>query len=101
LGRSVTQDYEEGRFWLKLASNQGSDDAQLNLGNLYATGIGVDRDVVRAYAWYLLSAYNGNMAGQSSRDALAHELDPDDLDQAQTLARELSGNVPSSSAQPH
>ena len=102
LGHSVTQDYEEGRFWLKLASNQGSDGAQLNLGNLYAAGIGVERDIVRAYAWYLISADNGNLAGRRNRDALAHELDVGDLDRAHKLAVELGGSVPTShTAPPH
>ena len=91
---TVAQDFDEGRFWLKLASNQESGTARLNLGNIYAQGIGVDRDLIRAYAWYSLSAERGDSAGEHYRDTLAKELDEQELEAARILAIELVGAVP-------
>ncbi len=92
---NVHQDFDEGRFWLKLASNQRSGPARLNLGNIYAQGIGVERDLVRAYAWYSLSAEIGDEAGQNYRDTLEKELDEDELEAARKLAIEFANTIPS------
>jgi len=92
---NVAQDFDEGRFWLKLASNQRSGPARLNLGNIYAQGIGVERDLVRAYAWYSLSAETGDEAGQSYRDTLGKQLNKQELEAAQRLAIEFANTIPS------
>ncbi|MFT4580803.1 MAG: TPR repeat protein [Gammaproteobacteria bacterium] len=91
---NIAQDFDEGRFWLKLASNQKSGTARLNLGNIYAQGIGVERDLVRAHAWYALSAKAGDSAGESYRDTLALELNHQELEQAKLLATELGYALP-------
>jgi len=43
---------------------------------------------VRAYMWYSLGAANGVEAGARLRDAIAKRMDPDQIDEAQKLARE-------------
>ena len=42
--------------WWRRAANQGSAQAQAALALRYASGDGVDRDLVAALAWYLLAA---------------------------------------------
>ncbi|MDA0821817.1 MAG: hypothetical protein O3C28_05260 [Proteobacteria bacterium] len=91
---NIAEDFDEGRFWLKLASNQKSGTARLNLGNIYAQGIGVERDLVRAHAWYALSAEAGDQAGETYRDMLALELNQQDLEQAKLLAIEFGYALP-------
>ena len=98
-GQGVEQDYEEGRFWLTLASNQGSGTAQLNLGNLYVEGVGVERDRMRAYAWYAISADNGDPAGKLNRDLLAQELNEIELTEARQLAIQLASPMPTSNTE--
>jgi TPR repeat protein len=39
---------------------QGNTDAQVNLGNLYLRGLGVERDESKAYEWFAKSARQGN-----------------------------------------
>jgi TPR repeat protein len=39
---------------------QGNTDAQVNLGNLYLRGLGVERDESKAYEWYAKAARQGN-----------------------------------------
>ena len=58
-------DYEEAaRQWRPLAE-QGSAEAQLQLGMLYDTGSGVDRNLTTAVAWYRKAAEQ-NMADAQS-----------------------------------
>jgi TPR repeat protein len=45
------------KWWLR-AANQGSAQAQEALAERYATGDGVERDLVAALAWYLLASPN-------------------------------------------
>lgn len=47
-GREVPQDYAEAVRWLSAASEKGAPRARFNLGWMYATGTGVERDVQRA-----------------------------------------------------
>ena len=50
-------------LWQALAG-RGDVDAQLALGYLYAEGIGVERDPVRAARWYRRAAEAGDPAAQ-------------------------------------
>lgn len=41
--------------WLPIA-NEGNPGAQSNIGNMYAHGLGVEKDIIEAYRWHLLAA---------------------------------------------
>ncbi len=87
-GRGVPQDYKMAVYWLRLSANQGNDLAQRKLGLMYERGDGVPQDYVQAYMWYNLGAANGAKRGAALRDALAKQMTPDQIDEAQKLARE-------------
>ncbi len=57
---------EEGVFWLKKAAEEGSLDAQSNLGDRYSEGIGVAQDNEEAAKWYRMAADQGDAAAQST-----------------------------------
>ena len=87
--RGGQQDYKMAVYYLRLAANQGNDLAQRRLGQMYERGEGVPQDYVRAYVWYSLgSANEGVEAGTRLRDAVAKKMDPDQIAEAQKLARE-------------
>ena len=86
--RGGPQDYKMAVYWLRLSANQGNDLAQRKLGLMYERGDGVQQDYVRAYMWYSLGAANGVEAGARLRDAIAKRMDPDQIAEAQQLARE-------------
>ena len=86
--RGGQQDYKMAVYYLRLAANQGKDLAQRRLGQLYERGEGVQQDYVKAYMWYSLGSANGAEAGTRLRDALAKLMDPDQIAEAQQLARE-------------
>ena len=59
------------------------------LGIRYDYGIGVPRDVARAYAWYTLASINKDSMATQGRDKLRIQMTPDELARAQELATEL------------
>ncbi len=93
-GWGVPQDYGQARHWWEKAAAQGLVDAQVSLGFLYAEGRGVPRDFVQAYKWYSLAGANGNKNAATLRDALAKQMTPAQIDEAQKLAREWTPTTP-------
>ena len=87
-GQGVPQDYAEAARWFRLAAEQGHAFAQLNLGALYAEGEGVPKDYVLAHLWWNLAAAQGDERAKENRDILASRMTPDQLAEAQRMARE-------------
>jgi len=75
-------------YYLRLGANQGNDLAQRRLGQMYERGEGVQQDYIKAYMWYSLGTGKGVEAGARLRDALAKKMDPEQIAEAQKLARE-------------
>jgi len=71
-GFGVPQDYAEAAKWYRAAAERGDIAAQANLGTLYANGWGVARDNVLT----------------RRRDDVAQRLTPEQILEAQRLARE-------------
>lgn len=93
-GQGVTRDYKEAAKWYRLAARQGVAAAQYNLGKMYDKGEGVPRDAVQAYSWfdlaasrYLSSEHEERSRALRDRDAITSKLKPDQLAEAQKLAR--------------
>jgi hypothetical protein len=94
-GQAVAQDQAEAGKWYRLAADQGYAQAQYNLGLWYATGAAGETDNVSAHMWFNLSAAsfpstdarNRNLAVRN-RDVVAGRMTPEQLAEAQRLARE-------------
>jgi TPR repeat protein len=86
--RGGQQDYKMAVYYLRLAANQGNDLAQRRLGQMHERGEGVQQDYIKAYMWYSIGSANGGEAGARLRDALAKKMDPEQIAEAQKLARE-------------
>jgi uncharacterized protein len=82
------KDYQQALKWFRLAANHGNPMAQTKLGLMYERGNGVPQDVVLAHKWYTLGAASGDKLGAEHRDALANQMTPAQLFQAQKLARQ-------------
>ena len=87
-GRGVAQDFKKAVYWYRLSAKQGNELAQRQLGLMFERGDGVPQDYVQAYMWYTLGAANGAKRGAALRDALAKRMTPDQIAEAQQLARE-------------
>jgi hypothetical protein len=57
-------DYEKAAILFRRLADQGSADAQINLGMLYYRGQGVAQDYPEAASWYRLSSKQGNAFAQ-------------------------------------
>ena len=51
---------EHGIEQLRKAATQGDTSAQINLGDMYAKGEGVSKDLQEAMKWYLMAAEQGH-----------------------------------------
>ncbi len=88
IGQGVVQDYAEAVRWFKLAAAQGLADAQFNLATSYYSGKGVVQDYVKAHMWANLSAAASVKDGDKKRDAIASFMTPQQIAEAQKMARE-------------
>ena len=52
-------DYAEGYKWIRLAADQGLEDAQTNLVMFYLNGIGVEKNLEKAVFWAKKLAKSG------------------------------------------
>ena len=83
LGTLVAQDINT----LKQQAQKGDAEALNNLGVMYANGQGVPQDYVQAHMWSNLSAAQGNALGAKNRNLAAEQMTPQQIAQAQELAR--------------
>jgi TPR repeat protein len=88
IGRGVPQNYKTAMEWYTLAAEQGNDNAQFNLGVMYYNGHGVIQDNVYAHMWWNIAAPSGDKDAVKSRDIIAKQMTPSQLEKAQDLARE-------------
>ena len=82
------QEYAEALRLCRPLAEQGDAQAQSNLGYMYAQGQGVAQDKAVALVWLSLAAAQGFEAARSARDRLAANMTPDQIAEAQRLARE-------------
>jgi uncharacterized protein len=87
-GLGVTQDYKEAVNWYRKAAEQGYAKAQFNLGIMYDIGLGVTQDYKSAHMWYNIAAASGSSTAVESRDLIAKEMTPSQIEKAQDMARE-------------
>jgi hypothetical protein len=87
-GRGVRQDQREAFRLTTLAAEQNFGLAQRMLGIMYTDGTGIPQDNVQAHKWLNLSAAQGDKDAGTLRDWLAEKMTPDQIAEAQKLARE-------------
>jgi TPR repeat protein len=73
---------------LEPLAGQGDAKAQGDLGTAYVKGEGVPQDYVLAHMWFNLAAAQGNEDARQNRDSVAKLMTPDQVAEAQRLARQ-------------
>jgi len=77
--------------WYRRAALNGSRDAQVQLGFIYATGRkGIDQAPVKAFVWFSMAANNGLKNAAVYRDKVAQRLNTGQLDEAYRQLNELN-----------
>ncbi|MBI5018484.1 MAG: SEL1-like repeat protein [Deltaproteobacteria bacterium] len=101
-GQGVTQNYKEAIKWYREAADQGDASAQYNLGSMYVRGAGVPQDYVQAHMWRNLAAANApsdkRAAWEKTRDAIAADMTPAQIAEAQRRAQEWRPSTSASSS---
>ncbi len=87
-GEGVAEDDAQAVEWTRKAAEQGHADAQFNLALAYDEGEGVAEDDAQAVEWYRKAAEQGDEDAAKHRDKLAKSMTPDQIAEAQRLARE-------------
>ena len=81
-------DYATALRIFRQFADQGYAPAQNNLGVMYHFGKAVTQDYVHAHMWYSLAAARGEKVASKWLDILAEKMTPDQIAEAQKLARE-------------
>ena len=97
-GEGLPRDDKEATKWFRKAAEQGHAQAQLKLGIAYMEGVGVPKDLVAAYAWWNLAAYNDWEKAAKYRDVIAMLMTPEQIAEAQKLSKELLKKIEANKA---
>jgi uncharacterized protein len=89
-GEGTPKDEAEGVQWFRKAAEHGFPEGQTKLGLAYLLGTGVPQDYVQAHMWLNLAASSGDAVAAQARDDLAEKMTPQEIEQAQSLARDWS-----------
>lgn len=92
-GDKIKKDLTKAAKWYQRAAEQGHTNAQINLGALYATGSGVPKNRIMAYAWTYLAASNGSAMAQRNCDYAVTRMTPGEIAIARQLAAELQQKI--------
>ena len=87
-GEGAPQSAQMALFWFSQAAEQENALALGKLGMLHEQGRGVLQDFIQAHKWYNLSAARGEERSGVAREALAKQMTPAQIAEAQRLARE-------------
>ena len=99
-GYGVRENYRKARKWYRKAAEQDPAQAQLSLGKVYDDDEdGVPKDYVKAYAWYILAAAQGNKEASELKDSLREKMTAAQLTAAQDLAAEFREHIESSKSE--
>jgi len=84
----LKKDFATALNELKPLAENGNDEAQWMLGNMYSKGNGVIKDIIYAHMWWNISASLGNGVAEYNRDLYEKRMSARDISTAQKLARQ-------------
>src|SRR5262245_56310505 len=79
------RDYATAQRELQPLAERGDPRAQRLIGLMYRDGLGVRKDVIRAYMWFDLAAQRNQYGAAELRDQLAQQMLPWQLDEAKKM----------------
>lgn len=94
-GLGIRQDFAEAAKWYQAAALQHYPPAQAKLGAFYAQGMGVPKNLLLAHMWLNLGAAAGDRRAFDDRNRVAKLLTPEQLTEAQAMARDWIKQHPS------
>ena len=92
-GKGVSQNYTEALKWFGKAARQNSPKSQHNIGVIYASGLGVPQDNIKAYAWMSLAHSNGYKKSKDTILILNKAMTASEMQQAEVEAAKLRKKI--------
>jgi peptidoglycan hydrolase-like protein with peptidoglycan-binding domain len=80
------RDYATAQRELQPLADRGDPRAQRLIGLMYRDGLGVRKDLIRAYMWFDLAARRNQYGAAQLRDELARQMLPWQVDEARKMA---------------
>jgi|GEM_PF-295975 len=87
LGRGAPYSDHMALFWFQKAAEQRNALAFAKLGMMYERGRAVPQSLIEAHMWYNLSAAFGEKRAAESRDAVATQMTPGQIAEAERRAK--------------
>lgn len=87
LGRGAPYSDHMALFWFERAAEQRNALAFAKLGMMYERGRVVPRSLIEAHMWYNLSVAYGEKRAAESRDAVATQMTPGQIAEAEDRAK--------------
>jgi TPR repeat protein len=78
---------------LHKAAVAGSSEAQRELGQIYALGLGLTADIPAAYAWYENAAVNGDGLAKHMRNDILTRMSPAEIDKGEQDAKGIAADI--------
>lgn len=91
-------DYAAAAKWFALAAEFGLTDSQVNLAILYQSGMGVPKDLTRAYKWLALAGRGGDREAAGRMAQVKTSLSPAELETADAMIASWRSRTPDASA---
>jgi uncharacterized protein len=82
----VIADLAKAFHWYLKSAEQGNPAAQLSLGVMYSDGIGVQRDLVKAYMWVAVAGSGKHPDAQVALETLTDNMNERQISAGQALA---------------
>ena len=93
VGQGGPSDYGTAFEWFRKVADQGIAIAQYDLGAMYLAGQGVPQNYALSHMWFHLAASQGDADAAKARDMVAAKMTPDQIAEAQKLAREWKPKI--------
>jgi TPR repeat protein len=90
-GLGVSQDIEQGLYWLRRSAEGGYYISQHYLGRQYFLGDITSKDIVEAYAWTAISLRNAkDLVMYHLLENIKNDMTPNQMSQAEELMKDYS-----------
>lgn len=94
VGKGVEKDFDKAFEWFRKAAYQGDTLAQFNTGMIWYMGTSDQgSDLVKAYAWFSVSASNGHQGAASFIQNIEPLLTAEEISKAQEMSSRIFGQM--------
>jgi TPR repeat protein len=99
-GDQVPPDFGQAKYYLDHAAYHGDPRSAMLLGQMYRVGLGIPKDLKKAYAWSEVASLEGSEFAKRERDDSLRDLSVGDQDAAVAQAKNFLKEIKQQTAMP-